>query len=232
MTDDFSSALEDISEFDLPNSLSVYTLADAEDAASILSTALDTSPISDYDYAHPPTEIYPIARVLTSTSVATVLPSAQILRTSLRELCVLISSHVSLQTAKIVSTEGYAMITNAIVHRFLLLELRRDGKRGIWLRLDRLRGRKGSMFKFLRNGGVSDANDRVCTRFIFSQFPTRTNRITTFHRRNSLPTRAICSAQAAGKRVHKSSMLNLLLATSLIFFMSLMTSCEDTNFGP
>ncbi|KAF8311054.1 hypothetical protein DL93DRAFT_2083723 [Clavulina sp. PMI_390] len=90
-----------------------------------------------------------------------VLPTTGFLNLSLDELCDVISQHRSLQAAEIVCTEGYAIRIGAIMHRLLLLQLRRPRKKMVWLRLDRLRSTKVSNFSFLLSGGSTPANDRV-----------------------------------------------------------------------
>ena len=62
---------------------------------------------------------------------------------NLTELCDVINRHRSLQNASIVSAEGYcrSIGRTGIVHRFIVLELERDGRQRIWLCIDRQRGR-------------------------------------------------------------------------------------------
>lgn len=87
----------------------------------------------------------------------------------LDELVELIQSHASLQRAEIHSTEGYREWRNAIFRRFLVLELRREGKSPVWLRIDcRVHEGTGKL-RFVLNGAQSPANDTVCLiPFIFT----------------------------------------------------------------
>ena len=63
---------------------------------------------------------------------------------NLTELCNTINRHRSLQNASIVSAEGYCRSIGytGIVHRFIVLELERDSRQRIWLRIDRRMGRE------------------------------------------------------------------------------------------
>lgn len=80
----------------------------------------------------------------------------------LSHLTQLISKHTALHHATIVSTECYSQpIRLRIVHRFLLMELTRPGKRPIWLRLDRRRSEKVGFVEFIGAGLSTPANDTV-----------------------------------------------------------------------
>jgi len=61
--------------------------------------------------------------------------------------------------AKILSTECYTESIVGVVHRFLILELHREGRKSIWLRLDRRSGR--SMLRLFRAAGTAPAKDIV-----------------------------------------------------------------------
>lgn len=90
----------------------------------------------------------------------TVVPQ-EVLVLPLYQLCQLILRHRSLVRAEITMTETYAEQIGIITHRFLLLELQRhDGKKPIWLRLDRRTGHV-STFKFLRESLETPSNDLV-----------------------------------------------------------------------
>jgi hypothetical protein len=93
-----------------------------------------------------------------SLSVDTVVPQG-ILMMSLGDLCSTIEKHRSLQKAEISMTEAYTQLLGAVRHRFLVLELHREGRKKIWLRLDRRAGR--STFGLLRAGGSVPAHDVV-----------------------------------------------------------------------
>lgn len=58
-------------------------------------------------------------------------------------------------------TEGYAERSGVILHRFLVLELKREDKKPIYLRLDRRLGEGVSRMTLLRASGVTSANDTV-----------------------------------------------------------------------
>lgn len=79
----------------------------------------------------------------------------------LDELVELIRSHISLQRAEILSTEGYKEWSNGILHRFLVLELRRTSKASIWLRIDRRMQPNASKINFVLAMGESPAYDTV-----------------------------------------------------------------------
>jgi hypothetical protein len=64
------------------------------------------------------------------------------------EFCKLIREHRSLQRAEILSTETYCKMIGPIPHRFLLLELHREGRKDLWLRLDRGRDRDVPFMRF------------------------------------------------------------------------------------
>ena len=66
-----------------------------------------------------------------------VLVSYGVLRLPLEEFCELIRQNRSLQRSEIISTETHCKMNGAIPHRFLLLELHREGNKDLWLRLDR-----------------------------------------------------------------------------------------------
>lgn len=76
----------------------------------------------------------------------------------LREL---IEKHSSLQHVQIVETQGYKQKRNGILHRFLILELQRQDKPSVWLRLDRRMHPNTSRIAFILASGESPANDSV-----------------------------------------------------------------------
>jgi len=80
----------------------------------------------------------------------------------LSEFCAHVAHSAELQEARIVATESYAESAGTVTHRFLVLELRRRYLADAWLRLDRRRGENTSIWSFLRQSGVTAANDRVC----------------------------------------------------------------------
>lgn len=99
---------------------------------------------------------------LSRQSVLTMFPPNGCYAGQLNDLCNLIGSYPTLQNARIVSAECHAeSIALRIVHRFLVLELEREGKKNIWLRLDRRTAKPVGKIKFILNGGVTQANDTV-----------------------------------------------------------------------
>ena len=66
-----------------------------------------------------------------------------------------------MQLADIVSTEGYSKWTGTVVHRFLVLELCRVGRKPIWLRIDRQRAQDVNALRFLAARATTPANDTV-----------------------------------------------------------------------
>lgn len=96
-------------------------------------------------------------------SLATFIPLQGAYGGQLDHLVQLISTYTALYYATIVSTECYSesIFAGVIVHRFLLLELARAGKKTIWLRLDRRRSKMVNTSQFLQSGGSTVANDTV-----------------------------------------------------------------------
>lgn len=84
----------------------------------------------------------------------------------LKHLCHLIDRYPTLRDADIVSSECYTEpIRLRILHRFLLLELHREGRKPIWVRLDRTRDNFTSTGRFLLlNRARTRANDVVSAR--------------------------------------------------------------------
>lgn len=99
--------------------------------------------------------------VFTVTSAGSVVPELGILHLSLHDLCMYISNHRCLRKATILSTQCYYHNAGVVIHRFLLLELHRENRKNIWVRLDRRRGEGVSLFSFMLTSGVTKANDTV-----------------------------------------------------------------------
>jgi hypothetical protein len=93
-------------------------------------------------------------------SVATVI-FCGVWTMSVLQLCDVVQQHRSLRQAKILSTECYTESTRGVVHRFLVLELHREGRKDICLRIDRRPS--GSILRLLRTAGNSPAKDTVCS---------------------------------------------------------------------
>lgn len=83
----------------------------------------------------------------------------------LEHLCRMISTHPSLQDAQIISLECYTKHMGptlaGVVHRFLILQLVREGRKPVWLRMDCTRQKMTSTISFVRAGATSRANDTV-----------------------------------------------------------------------
>lgn len=97
----------------------------------------------------------------------TVVPCVGVIDLSLSELCQLIQQRRSLQQAIITMTEGYSERSGTVVHRFLVLQLKRDDKEPTWLRLDRRMGNDVSTMSFVLKSSVTRANDTVSDTFFF-----------------------------------------------------------------
>jgi len=83
-----------------------------------------------------------------TTRTAASLVSYGVLQLPLEDFCDLIREHRSLQKAEILSTETHCKMNGPVPHRFLLLELRREGSKVLWLRLDRRRDRDVPFLRF------------------------------------------------------------------------------------
>lgn len=79
---------------------------------------------------------------------------------SLRTLLDVIKRHRSLQDARIVQIDSYRNSGSA-QHRFIILQLEREGRQQIWLRVDQQRDKRQSLLIFAIRAGKSSANDRV-----------------------------------------------------------------------
>jgi hypothetical protein len=90
------------------------------------------------------------------------------------ELCDVIKQHRSLRQAEILSTECYTESTGRVIHRFLILELRREGRKDIWLRLDRRPG--SSIPQLLLTAGTAPAKDTVRTIFLAAKVIIKSTR--------------------------------------------------------
>lgn len=103
----------------------------------------------------------PLTRTLSVLSAGTVVPNVGFVCLSVPELCELIQQRQSLQQAVIKMTEGYKGHIAGVVHRFLVLELEREGRKWMWLRLDRRLGKNVSGMSLILASGVTSANDTV-----------------------------------------------------------------------
>jgi hypothetical protein len=95
----------------------------------------------------------PIHRRRSMSSIRTTCTTASlvsygVLQLPLEEFGDLIREHRSLQKAEILSTETHCKMNGPVPHRFLLLKLRREGSKDLWLRLDRRRDRNVPLLRF------------------------------------------------------------------------------------
>lgn len=92
----------------------------------------------------------------------------------------LIQEQPLLQHCMILSAEGYKQWNNGILHRFLVLELSREEKSPVWLRMDRRMYPDASRVLFVLAAGKSPAYDTVrrtqppsnCLRLIGTDLPS------------------------------------------------------------
>lgn len=105
----------------------------------------------------------PLERMITieSTTSHWTVPKVAGTTMKLDELVTLIRSQRSLQHADILSTEGYKQTHNGVLHRFLLLELQREKKPVVWLRIDRRADPNIDRISLLLAGGKAPAHDTV-----------------------------------------------------------------------
>lgn len=80
---------------------------------------------------------------------------------SLVELLEVIRRHRSLQDARIVCAEAYKQWNGRVMHRFIILELEREGREQIWLRIERGREKGQSLLNFLARRATARADDQV-----------------------------------------------------------------------
>lgn len=98
---------------------------------------------------------------MSDTSASTAVPNQGVHCLSLSSFCDHVSKYQCLRKAEIISTESFYQSAGPVNHRFLLLELRRERRKRVWLRLDRRRGEDVTLFAFLCASGVTKANDTV-----------------------------------------------------------------------
>lgn len=148
----------------------------------------------------------------TESSTATIVPEYGVHNLRLSDVCSFIDGHKSLQSAAIVTTECYSEPAGAVTHRFLVLELRRPGRKNIWLRLDRRRGEGISLLRFFALSGETKANDRVRTMNYLSHTIQATKHMMV-HDRHSYPPiktyllvrRHVKIGRCSGHRLHSTS---------------------------
>lgn len=91
----------------------------------------------------------------------TTIVSHGLLQLELSELCNLIKARRSLSLAEIVSVECYAQRVGLILHRFLVLHLRREGRKDMYLRMDRRAAKDVSLTELVWASGQTQARDEV-----------------------------------------------------------------------
>lgn len=91
----------------------------------------------------------------------TTIVSHGLLQLELSELCDLIEARRSLSLAEIISVECYAQRVGLIVHRFLVLHLRREGRKDMYLRMDRRAAKDISLTQLVWASGQTQARDEV-----------------------------------------------------------------------
>lgn len=77
---------------------------------------------------------------------------------SLTSLCGLVRSHQDLWDAEVCATESYTIWTGRVIHRFLILEVRRGLESAVWLRLER-QPRESIVSAMLRFGIVPSLDE-------------------------------------------------------------------------
>ncbi|KAF8309931.1 hypothetical protein DL93DRAFT_2230647 [Clavulina sp. PMI_390] len=102
----------------------------------------------------------PLARTSTSDTTGTVI-SHGLFYLSLSELCDLIETRASLSNAEILFVECYCQRVNFITHRFLVLHLRRKGRKDIYLRLDRRAANDVGLTRLVLARGQTQARDEA-----------------------------------------------------------------------
>lgn len=78
----------------------------------------------------------------------------------LRTLLEVIKHHRSLQDSCIIRVDSF-LRGGPLRHRFIILQLEREGRELIWLRIDRRRDKRRNLLKFAMGAGTTPANDRV-----------------------------------------------------------------------
>lgn len=108
----------------------------------------------------PQSSILSLPRSLTYNTVATVVSHGR-LQLELSELCDLIEARDSLARAEIVSAECYVQRSGLWNHRFLILHLRREGRKDMYLRMDRRAANNISFTELVWTSGQTQARDEV-----------------------------------------------------------------------
>lgn len=105
------------------------------------------------------------------SSVRTYIPSTGVLHLALDQLCGRIGEHRSMQRAEVLRSCTFVEKKLIAPHRCLVLELRRAGRKCIWLRLER----KPTSFNALASGkGRTPSNDIVRVVVTGNQTPSLT----------------------------------------------------------
>lgn len=107
----------------------------------------------------------PLSRTATNrtqvTAYSVTLRCSEGLRFTFTGFCDKVRSSCSLGRAKIESIECYRQPSGPVMHRFLLLHLKRPGRSDIWLRIDRQLAPNLTLPKFFARYFQSASNDSV-----------------------------------------------------------------------
>lgn len=127
-------------------------------------------PRSSLRSSAPPSSSPSLSRTLSYVSLSSVAsrdtflspkPNQRDPTISLSSLLDVISRHRSLQNARIVQADSYQQFNGRVVHRFIILELERDERQKIWLRIDRRRDESTGLLRFVANRARAASDDRV-----------------------------------------------------------------------
>lgn len=142
-----------------------------DDGVSVLQKLVDKASLNNLTQSSVSLATPSISRIslVSFASYRTFLPIEGCYSVFLPHLCDMIDMYPTLQDAEVISSECYTTpIRLGIVHRFLLLELQREGLKPIWMRLDRTRNKFTSSTRFIFNGARTRANDIVSVRDLSS----------------------------------------------------------------
>ena len=102
-----------------------------------------------------------VSRVLRRTKQSFTL-TGNLRNFTIAQLCEFISKNPSLHSAHIASCSSYIQrFALVIPHRFLIFQLEREGRKDVWLRLDRRTAKEAGTPGLVRGLGETPANDTV-----------------------------------------------------------------------
>lgn len=129
------------------------------------SSMVDSTPFSPAIQLQRVTTSMSTRTDISSESTRTIISERGGYGIQLEHLCRMISTNPSLQDAKIIGSECYTKNIGpsfaGVVHRFLVLQLLREGRKPIWVRMDRTRQKMGTTVNFVRAAATTRANDTV-----------------------------------------------------------------------